>query len=106
MIYIIKVFIFFWIAYVDLKAAFDSVDRPALWLLLCSLGIPLTIVDLIQELYTDTVSCSRLEGSLSQWFEIKSGVRQGCTIAPSLFLTPMDWILERTVHKGLAGATF
>src|SRR6218665_2053656 len=62
-----------------------------------------------QELYTVTVSCLRLEGSLSQWFEIKSGVRgvrQGCTIAPSLFLTPMDWILERTVHKGLAGATY
>ena len=78
-----------WIAYVDLKAAFDSVDQPALWLLLRSLqGIPLKIVDLIQELYTDTVSCVRLEGSLSQWFEIKSGVRQGCTIAPSLFLTP------------------
>jgi len=36
-----------WIAYVDLKAAFDSVDRPALWLLLRSLGIPLKIVDLI-----------------------------------------------------------
>src|SRR6218665_567415 len=67
-----------WIAYVDLKAAFDSVDRPALWLLLRSLGIPLKIVDLIQELYTDTVSCVRLEGSLSQWFEIKSGVRHGC----------------------------
>jgi len=24
---------------------------------------------------------------------------------PSLFLTPMDWILEQTVHKGLVGAT-
>lgn len=94
-----------WIAYVDLKAAFDSVDRPALWLLLRSLGIPLKIVGLIQELYTDTVSSVRMEGCLSNWFEIKSGVRQGCTIAPSLFLTPMDWILERTVHKGLAGAT-
>ena len=28
-----------WIAYVDLRAAFDSADRNALWLLLRSLGI-------------------------------------------------------------------
>ena len=76
-----------WIAYVDLKAAFDSVDRPALWLLLRSLGIPLKIVGLTLELYTDTVSSFRTEGCLSNWFEIKSGVRQGWTIAPSLFLT-------------------
>ena len=41
----------------DLKAAFDSVDRPALWLLLRSLGVPLKIVDLIQELYTDRQLC-------------------------------------------------
>src|SRR6218665_3701416 len=64
-----------------------------------SLGIPMKIVGRIQEWYTNTVSCVRMEGKLTQWFEIKSGVRQGCTIAPSLFLTSMDWILvERTVH--------
>ena len=94
-----------WIAYVDLKSAFDSVDRNALWLLLRSLGIPLKIVSLIRELYTDTLSCVRMDGTLSDWFPIKSGVRQGCTIAPSLFLTPMDWLLERTVHRGFSGAS-
>jgi len=46
-----------------------------------------------------------MEGILSDWFELKSGVRQGCTIAPSLFLSPMDWILERTVHCELVGAS-
>lgn len=64
-----------------------------------SLGIPMKIVGRIQELYTNTVSRVRMEGNLTQWFEIKSGVRLGCTIAPSLLLTSMDWILvERTVH--------
>src|SRR6218665_2766258 len=77
-----------------------------LWVFLRIVGIPLKIFKLFQELYTNTISCVRLEGSLFPWFEIKSGVRQGCTIAPSLFLTPMDWILERTVRKGLAGVTF
>ena len=87
-----------WIAYVDLKAAFDSVDRSVLWLLLRSLGLPEKIVGLMQERYTDTVSSVRVEGTLSNWFEIRSGVKQGCLIAPSLFLPPMDWVIERTEH--------
>ena len=94
-----------WIAYVDLKAAFDSVDRNALWLLLRSLGLPLKIVDLMRALYTDTMSCVRADGSCSEWFDIKSGVRQGCTIAPNLFCTPMDWLLTRTTHRGFAGTS-
>jgi len=63
-----------WIAYVDLKAAFDSVDRSALRLLLHSLGLPEKIVGLMKEFYTDTVSSVRVEGTFSNWFEIRSGV--------------------------------
>jgi len=40
-----------------------------------------------------------MAGILSDWLEIKS------TIAPSLFFSPMDWILQHTVHIGLAGAS-
>ena len=40
-----------WIAFVDLKAAFDSVDRKALWKLLRSLGLHSKVVDLIEALY-------------------------------------------------------
>jgi len=69
-----------------LKAACDSVDRPALWLLLRSLGIPPKIFGLIRELYTGTLSCSvRMEGIMSDWFQLKRDVIQGCTIASSLF---------------------
>jgi len=48
--------------------------------LLRSLGLPEKIVGLMKELYTDTVSSVRVEGTLSNWFEIRSGVRQGCSI--------------------------
>ena len=44
-----------WIAFVDLKAAFDSVDRKALWKLLRSLGLHSKVVDLMEALHTDTV---------------------------------------------------
>jgi len=37
-----------WIAFVDLKAAFDSVGRMALWKLLRSLGLHSKVVDLME----------------------------------------------------------
>lgn len=39
------------------------------------------------------------------WFSINSGVRQCCKIAPDLFTIPMDYIMERTVHRGFVGAS-
>jgi len=70
------------VAYVDFRSAFDSVDRPALWLLLKS----------------------RADGVQSDWFPFSAGVRQGCNIAPGL-LEPMDWVMDRTVHRGFAGVS-
>jgi len=92
-----------WVAYVDLKAAFDSVDRNALWQLLSSLGIPPKILNLFMALYTDTVSCVRVDDNNSEWFLILSGVRQGCVVAPDLFLVPMDWLMEHTSHRDMLG---
>ena len=36
-----------WVAFIDLKAAFDSVDRMALWKLLYRFGLNSKIVDLV-----------------------------------------------------------
>ena len=84
-----------------MKAAFDSIDHMALWKLLCSLGLHSKVVDLMEGLYTDTCSCINIDGVMSNWFAVGSGVWQGCRIAPDLFLGPMDHIMERTVHRGI-----
>jgi len=87
-----------WIAFVT---AFNSVDRMALWKLLRSLGLHRKVVDLVEGLCTDTCSCVNLDGVMSDWFAVGSGVRQGCRIASDLFLGPTDHMMERTVHRGM-----
>jgi len=94
-----------WIAFVDLKASFDSVDRMALWKLLRSLGLHRKVVDLMEGLYTDTCSCVNVDGVMSDWFAVGSGVWQRCRIAPDLFLGPMNHMMERMVHRGITGVT-
>jgi len=42
---------------------------------------------------------------MSDWFAVGCGVRQGCRIAPDLFLGPMDHTMERTVHRGMTSVT-
>jgi len=63
------------------------------------------VVDLMEGLYTDTCSCVNVDGVMSDWFAVGSGVRQGCRIAPDLFLGPMDHMMECTVHRGMTGVT-
>ena len=82
------------IAFIDLKAAFDSVDRDCLWHILHSIGIPPKIVRVLERLYTDTSSCVRINNTLSDWFTISSGVRQGCVAAPDLFNCIIDYLME------------
>ena len=76
-----------------------------LWLLLRSKGIPEKILILLEDLYSNTLSCVRVDGELSPWFKISSGVRQACILAPGLFLEPMEWLLDRAVHRGYLGLT-
>ena len=76
--------------------AFDSVDRETLWKLLRHYGIPEKIITLIQSTYQG-MSCKVLHaGQLSESFEVKTGVRQGCLLSPFMFLLVIDWIMKTT----------
>jgi len=42
----------------------------------------------------------------NEWFEITSGVRQGCVVAPDSFATGVDWVMERATGRGMNGVVF
>jgi len=71
--------------------------------MVASKGIPEKILQLLEDLYSNTFSCVRVDGELTPWFETSSAVRQGCVVAPELFLEPMDWTMNRAAHKGFLG---
>ena len=36
-------------------------------------------------MYSSACSCVNVNGSLTEWFDIESGVKQGCVLSPILF---------------------
>ena len=48
--------------------------------------------------------CAVVEGGeIGEWFDIKTGVKQGCSMSGFLFLIIMDWVTRRTVGNGENG---
>ena len=81
-------------AYLDIKAAFDSVDRLAIWKALRNAGVPEVLLHLIVALHENTGAYVRLGKKLSSRFCTSSCVRQGCILAPDLFCVAIDCILD------------
>lgn len=59
------------------------------------LSVPLSLLQLIQDLHQRTKAHVPVGGLLSQSFDTASGVDQGCILAPSLFWTAIDWIMSQ-----------
>jgi hypothetical protein len=93
-----KIYAFF----VDLKAAFDNVERDLLWEYLRKKGINEHLVTKIEEIYEETISRVRVDGRVSECFKTYKGVRQGCPVSPSLFAAFIGDI-EEMFRKGQAG---
>jgi len=85
--------------YQDIKAAFDSVDRHALWEALHSRGIPDVLTDLIAALHENTGAAIRVGKNKSARLETTSGVRRGCILAPALFCVAIDCILNHMTAR-------
>jgi hypothetical protein len=77
-------------AFVDLEKAYDRVNRSKLWEVLEEYGVEMGLVRAVKSMYDGSKACVRVNGMLSEWFEVKQGVRQGCVISPWLFNVFMD----------------
>ncbi len=89
------------ICFVDFASAFDSVDRDFLWQIMVVDGMPPKLLSLIKAYYSSTKMKVRASGSDSMPLKIRSGVRQGCALSPTLFNYIIDWILRQALQDYL-----
>jgi len=48
------------------------------------MGYPLHLIDLLAKHYRKQLAKVKVAGTLSEWFRVKKGVRQGCALSPYL----------------------
>ena len=71
--------------FIDLRKAFDTVNREALWSVLLKLGCPRKFTTLIRLFHDNMTGQVLSNGEHSNTFAISNGVKQGCVLAPVLF---------------------
>ena len=79
--------------FIDYKKAFDRVWHDGLFIVLQHYGVPQKLINIIRDLCNKAQSCIRLNNNLTEWFETKIGVRQGCLLSPDLFNLFLENIL-------------
>ncbi len=83
----------------DFAKAFDSVDREGLCRLLRHYLVPNKVVNVIKGTCNNFRAQVVHKNKLSDPFEIRTGVRQGCLLSPLLFLVVIDRVTREAVRN-------
>jgi hypothetical protein len=73
------------VAFVDLRKAFPSVGRDALFRRMLDLGIPYHLVLAVRSFYVANAARLRIDNCLSKDFFVAVGVLEGSVLSPFLF---------------------
>ena len=57
---------------------------------------PLHLIDMLAKLYRKQLAKVKVAGTLSEWFRVKKGIRQGCILSPYLFNILADMVMRET----------
>ena len=87
------------LVFIDLKKAYDSVPRDAMWLALGKLGVPDQTIQLIRSFHHDMSAQIHLDGTLSEPIDVANGLRQGCCMAPVFFNLYTCLVVEQWCAK-------
>lgn len=91
-----------WAFFIDLKAAFDKLDREILWDMMRRRGISEVLIERVKEIYEETRCRVKIYEKETKEFWVKKGVRQGCPLSPTLFNIYIADI-EEEMRKGPGG---
>lgn len=70
------------VLFVDLKKAYDSVPRQALWAVLERCGVPSIMLSVVKSFHEGIQAEVRVGFTTTERFKVRNGLRQGCTLAP------------------------
>jgi len=91
------------VMFMDMKAAFDSVDREILMKMMRKKGIRESLAVRCEEVLEETVNKVRVGDKVGGSFWTEKGVRQGCPLSPCLFTLLLADLDEELEKEGWGG---
>ena len=65
-----------------------------MWKILQEMGLPDNLTCLLRNLYAGQEAAVRTRQGTTDWFQIGTGVRQGCLLSPCLFNLYVEYIMR------------
>ena len=84
---------------IDQEKAFDRVEHQYLWQTLRAFGFSPGFIAKIQVLYRDIASILKINGGLASPFNVRRGVRQGCSLSGMLYSLTIEPLLHKLVAR-------
>ena len=83
-----------WIAAIDFRKAFDSVEHFAIWNALQKHGVPNAYTSVLQKLYSQQTG-KVITPAMSREFKLERGTKQGDPMSPALFNAVLEEVFNR-----------
>ena len=90
---------------VDFSKAFDSIDRRAISIVLSKYGVSELLIANVMQFYIGTSAVVATAHRNTEIFSTTSGVLQGESLTPFLFITLLDYIFCETLLDNIDGFT-
>ena len=86
--------------FIDFPEAFDTVNRDVIYNSLSKHNVPDKLIKLIKLTMEQTKMKVKVNNSYSEWFETKTGVRQGDPLSALLFSVMLDSVITNLEVQG------
>ena len=86
----------------DFSKAYDMVEWDFLFGSLTTMGFLGEFNRMVQLLFQEASACMKVNGALSESFNIEREIRQGCPPAPYLFLVVIEVLNNMVIHEAKA----
>jgi len=80
--------------FIDFQRAYDFIHTDTIWKCMEEFKIPTKLINICKTCIQKTRSAVRIEGTLSSFFENKTGLKQGDPLSPTLFNLALQKVIQ------------